>query len=245
MEIEKSGGINIAKAILAVYSEVGYVNKNGKNSAQNYAYAGEADFIEALRPAMIAAGLISLPVKIVGECRHIPGDKDTKPKNHAAYIYTFRIIHAASGEYIDVEAAGEGIGNDDKSSYKAATGAQKYALRQLFLIETGNDPDKDPVTVRKREEEETARRDEVMKYLVVIPMSEKGYDWVEYKNNLCDAIFKIKSFDEFNKFRDANTDNCAKLKEHDPKLREEVSKVFSAKQKAMKAPPSDNAAGVY
>lgn len=240
-------GINIAKAIHEVYSEVGYVLKGGKNTVQNYKYAGEADFIEALRPAMIKAGLISLPAMIRGDCRNIPGDdKGTKPKNHASYIYTFRIIHAASGEYIDVEAAGEGVGNDDKSSYKAATGAQKYALRQLFLIETGDDPDKDVVAIKKREEEEAAekkRRQAVSKLaeesLVPIPeeSDETGVrDWPNYTLNVIDKIKKTSSFAEFNAVRSANKEGLEFLSMADEKLRAQITEISKIKAQSFKAP---------
>jgi hypothetical protein len=38
---------------------------------------------------------------------------------------------------------GEGEDSGDKATYKAMTGAQKYALLKLFLISTGDDPEAD------------------------------------------------------------------------------------------------------
>jgi hypothetical protein len=38
----------------------------------------------------------------------------------------------------------------DKATAKAMTGAYKYALRQTFCIETGDDPDKDPSVDQER-----------------------------------------------------------------------------------------------
>ena len=58
------------------------------------------------------------------------------------------VIHATvkfthtSGESIEVDAVGEGSDSGDKSANKAMTGLYKYALRQTFCIETGDDPDK-------------------------------------------------------------------------------------------------------
>lgn len=246
------GGMNIAQAILAVYSKVGYVMKTGtmKGGAQNYKYASESDLIESLRPSMIEAGLISYPVAIRGECINIPiKDKygNDAVKNHAKYIYTFRVIHAPSGEYIDIEASGEGVGNDDKSSYKAATGALKYALRQLFLIETGDDPDKDPVA--QREEEERKRKEEESiaakakseeerlkneaKFYIVIPMLEDETDgnWIEYTDLLMNGIKSLKSKGDFISFRNANNENMAILEKADPELRGQVSQYASKKMK--------------
>ena len=45
--------------------------------------------------------------------------------------------------YIDVTAPGEGADSGDKSGNKANTCAYKYALRQTFVIETGDDPDEE------------------------------------------------------------------------------------------------------
>lgn len=234
----KQGGIKIATAILEVYNAVGYVQKSGRNSAQNYKFAGESDFIEALRPAMITAGLISYPVGIRGACNNIT--TDGKPKNHAAYIYTFRVVHAESGEYIEVEAAGEGIGNDDKSSYKAATGAQKYALRQLFLIETGDDPDKEPKPEPKPKAKPKTPVDEKLK--LPAPTFEDDNDvWAEYTLSLISAIKQAKNFDEFNAIRVANKEGMEMLTIIDTKLRGEVTicsqqKAASFKDGSPKAP---------
>lgn len=133
---------NIHEAILAVYSKVGYVQKNGKNTAQNYRYAGEADFIAALRPEMIENGIVVYPSgvkdKSVIEIRK--GEKVTINLT-ATYLYTF--VHVPTQTSIITEVSGEGSDSLDKGSYKAMTGAYKYALRQTFMIETGNDPEHD------------------------------------------------------------------------------------------------------
>ena len=42
----------------------------------------------------------------------------------------------------------------DKSANKAATGLLKYALRQTFLIETGDDPDAESSNGMERKEED-------------------------------------------------------------------------------------------
>jgi hypothetical protein len=251
-------GTEIYQAIQRVYAKVGYVLKSGevKSNAQNYKYAGEADFIEALRPAMIEENLICMPVNIVGECRNIMAAD--KPKNHACYIYTFRLIHSPSGQYVEVAAAGEGIGNDDKSSYKAATGAQKYALRQLFLIETGNDPDKDPVTAREEEEKKkqqeaaaaaekaaNEKKDAIYKkfveaaFIVIPDLDEEGKrDWGEWVLKIIDMIKKSKNHTHVNAVYEANAEGLAFLKVQDEKYREQISKCAKEKRASFKAPPS-------
>lgn len=133
---------NIYEALLAVYEEVGYVQKQGRNQAQNYNYAGEKDFIEALRPAMIEAKIIIHPSGVrdtkVTEIR-----KGDKVAIHICSTFIYTLTHVPSQTQIIAEVAGEGSDPLDKGSYKGMTGAFKYALRQTFLIETGNDPEHD------------------------------------------------------------------------------------------------------
>ncbi len=47
-------------AIHEVMSKVGYVQKRGVNKFHNYKYAGEADLLKVLRPAMVEAGLLPI-----------------------------------------------------------------------------------------------------------------------------------------------------------------------------------------
>ncbi len=132
---------NIHTAILKVMSEVGYVQKK-RTQGLNYSYAGEAALIEAIRPAMIEAGI----TMHVSDVQHVASN-DYTTKN-GAVMHSLSIIsqitfsHAASGTSITSQAFGEGADSGDKAAYKAQTGAYKYALRQTFCIETGDDPDK-------------------------------------------------------------------------------------------------------
>jgi len=144
---------NVHKAILEVMDEVGYVYKGGKMDFGNtkYSYAGEADLIKALRPVMVKAGL-TLHCKAITPIETndfnvtkagYQGKPDTTTTNHRALMnYTFAMCHAESDTSIEIAAIGDGIDVGDKAAYKAATGALKYALRQTFIIETGDDPDK-------------------------------------------------------------------------------------------------------
>lgn len=127
---------NIFTAMLEVYKSTGYVQKTGKVAfgTTKYNYAGEADLIAALRPALIENGIICYPLS---------AKVQSFERNIVTAEYVFRFYHAPSNTFIDVEAIGQGADTQDKAAYKAATGAIKYALRQSFIIETGDDPDKD------------------------------------------------------------------------------------------------------
>lgn len=131
----------IAKALHEVMSSVSYVQKTGKNSFHNYRYAGEADLLGVLRPAMIEAGLLLIPS--VEEVSSI----DEHGITHVRISYT--LMHK-DGEVWPHKIIAAGCGGDrnkngvgDKGLYKAITGANKYLLFKLFQIETGDDPESD------------------------------------------------------------------------------------------------------
>jgi hypothetical protein len=133
---------NLLTAMNAVMKSVGYVQKTGKNTFHNYKYAGEADLLEALRPALVENGLVLMP-SMDGEPK-----LDDHGNTHIVMAYTLAHI---SGEVWPVPIRVPGCGNDksskgvigDKGPYKAMTGANKYLLFKLFQIETGDDPDRD------------------------------------------------------------------------------------------------------
>lgn len=131
---------NIHEAINAVMKEVGYVQKE-KSLKLPYTYAGEAALIQAVRPSMVEHGVYMHVSRIAS----VEREKYTTV-NGTAMVNT--VIHGAvrfthvSGDFIEVESVGEGSDAGDKSANKAMTGMYKYALRQTFNIETGDDPDK-------------------------------------------------------------------------------------------------------
>lgn len=135
--MEKS---NIHTAINAVMQSVGYVKKSGSRGL-NYTYAGEAALIEAVRPEMVANG-VYMSVASVEYARDAYKTKNGTLMNSTIVSGVIRFTHAPSDTSIDVFAIGEGADAGDKSANKAMTGMYKYAIRQTFCIETGDDPDK-------------------------------------------------------------------------------------------------------
>jgi hypothetical protein len=120
--------------------EVGYVQKEAKGGLP-YTFAGEAALIRALRPAMIKAGIHCYVADIVEINQESFTAKSGTVMNHVTAHGIVRFDHPISDTHIDVHAMGEGMDAGDKAGNKAATGLLKYALRQTFLIETGDDPD--------------------------------------------------------------------------------------------------------
>ena len=151
---------NIYSAINAVMKEVGYVQKERK-SGLNYSFAGEAALIAALRPEMVEQGI----VMNVSEIRNVVMEKyltsNDKPMNSCTLDMCVRFTHIASNTFIDVWARGEGADAGDKSNNKAMTAAFKYALRQTFMIETGDDPDQFSSEGQERKGKKEEKKEEV------------------------------------------------------------------------------------
>lgn len=132
----------LQKAKLAVMKQVGYVQKSARmqGGGGNYTYARESDFIAAIRPAMIEAGLTLVPSATEVIHHEVFTTSGNKTSHRVIVRRVFKLVHE-SGEQEEIDGIGEGTDFGDKASYKAMTGALKYALRQAFLIETGDDPD--------------------------------------------------------------------------------------------------------
>lgn len=138
----------IISALNAAYKECGYVQKHGTKGL-NYKFAGEAAFIEALRPVLIAHGIVVFQsgVEVVSTEGYKTSGGSLMNRIIAKFEFTF--AHT-SGESIKVTALGEGADTGDKTAPKCNTGALKYALRQTLLIETGDDPDETPSETQQR-----------------------------------------------------------------------------------------------
>jgi len=151
---------NLYMAILEVYKKVGYVQKTGEMAGYGagYKYAGESDLINAIRPELVKNGILFNCHEISEiETREVrKEDKYGKiaVSFHFSAKFTFVFTHAETGERLFVKAMGKGVDNGDKAEYKAMTGALKYALRQTFVIETGDDPDKPESDAEKKEREQ-------------------------------------------------------------------------------------------
>jgi len=139
---------SVYEAIQAVYGEVGYVQKE-ENRNLNYTFASEAGFIRALRPAFITHGLIVRVVNMgVVQLENYETSKGTAMVR-AVITAQIEFIHAPTGTAMQVQSLGEGADSGDKAVNKAMTDCYKYALRQAFMIETGDDPDQSQPEERK------------------------------------------------------------------------------------------------
>ncbi len=136
----------LAAAVSAVMAEVPNIEKTGDNTFHRYMYSTDADLLRRLQPAMARHGLMMAPGSVEGT------HSEVQAKQPWRYdcIVTYRLIHS-SGGWLDIQVPGCGNDTIDKAPYKAMTGAFKYALRQLFAVPTGDDPEAPPPPVQSKQ----------------------------------------------------------------------------------------------
>jgi hypothetical protein len=132
-------GKNLAQRLALIAGAVGYVQKKGFNKVQSYKFVREADLVDAVRPLLALAGVVMLPNVVWQERIEIPTKSGTTGlcRIQVEYDITDGVDH------LKVKVMGEGADNQDKASYKAMTGAQKYAIYKTFQIATGDDPEEE------------------------------------------------------------------------------------------------------
>lgn len=140
MSEDEPYGSELIAAQLKVMEECPYLRKS-KSQGLQYTYASEAALIHRVRKSMIRHGLAIVP-KGIGqrELRQYP------TKSATMFVWAcemkFTLMHK-SGEAVECAVWVEAGDTTDKAAAKSQTMGLKYALRQLFMIETGDDPDRE------------------------------------------------------------------------------------------------------
>lgn len=143
---------HIYSAIRAIMDEVVGVAKagemvlgRGRNARVDYKFQKYDDMAAALGVAfrkqgvMIQAEITSLKITEWDKKRD---DGSTQRNARVVIQKLFRFTSLVDGSTVQIEAAGEGADNSDKATNKAETSALKNALKQAFLLSTGeDDPD--------------------------------------------------------------------------------------------------------
>lgn len=128
----------IYQKIFNVMSNIERMPKDGDVAFKTtkYKYLSAEKIVENIRKEMIKQKLIIYPCNCY---------TDNTAGSEKDITITYKITAIEDGSFIDVQVTGGGHDSTDKKSYKAMTGAYKYALRQTFMIETGkDDPDRTP-----------------------------------------------------------------------------------------------------
>lgn len=138
----------VYEKILAVMSEVGYLNKDGfveTGKGKGYKALTDEKVLTAIRPVMVKHRLIMLPVsmdhrRVDEKVKDYQGNEKT---NRITDVdMTFRIINVDDPkDYVDVVSSGTGVDTQDKGIGKAMTYAKKYALLNSYMVPSGDDTD--------------------------------------------------------------------------------------------------------
>lgn len=136
---------NITKAILQVTKEVKNIEKTMSVGAGGSSYKAVSDTIvrNALRPEMIKAGLVIVPIDVQPTIKIDRWEENSRVKQSIlTEVKTkYMLVHSESGESLEIAGYGHGVDSQDKGAGKATTYALKNALLDLFLLTKGEDTD--------------------------------------------------------------------------------------------------------
>ena len=145
--MEEKKELNIFQRMSAITEEIGRIAKNLTVGSGNNKYkaVGEVDVLNAVKPAEIKFGVYSYPAsREVIETEVLTSENEYGKRNslflRIKTIYRFVNIDKPE-EAIEITTYGDGLDSQDKSTGKAMTYADKYALLKAYKIETGDDPD--------------------------------------------------------------------------------------------------------
>lgn len=123
-----------------IMGDLDRVPKSGYNKNHDYHYVTESDVVGAVRPLMAKNKLVMMPsIKTYKQ-------EDIATKYSKLYMGTIEIEwilrDAESYEQVKFTMIGKGTDNLEKDIYKAISGNKKYALISLFMIDSGDDPER-------------------------------------------------------------------------------------------------------
>lgn len=139
----------LAKAVIAVMTEINGVAKNMTVGAGASSYKGvsDKDVRQKMRDSMIANGLSILPIGVDATVKmdrweetDYQGKIKTKQSVFTEAVTKYLLLHV-SGESVELSGYGHGVDTQDKGAGKATTYAMKNTLLNMFLVPTGVDTD--------------------------------------------------------------------------------------------------------
>lgn len=166
---------------------VGYIQKTGKNDAQNYKYATEADVAEMMRDELAKRQVFIFPSLVSCSrtrverpgypAKQLDGSmKDTVKVSYATdLVMRWTFCDGESGETMECDIPGCSETPGDKGVYVAMTGSEKYLLMKAFLIPTGDDPesnDNEPGGTKEDAQAVAARK--LAEHAAKMPVAQPG-----------------------------------------------------------------------
>jgi ERF superfamily len=147
VEFRAAERMTLRRKLGEVRRRIGYIQKRGYNERHNYNYVAAADIAGAVGDILAELGVMVIP-RLESITYEPPAAGRVDSVRVARVIMAYTFIDVDSDEEITAKVAGEGLDVGDKASYKAMTGALKYALLQSFLLATGDDPEDERIECR-------------------------------------------------------------------------------------------------
>lgn len=143
----------ISKAILSVMKDVKNIEKEMTVGTGQSSYKAVSDSLvrNTIRPAMVKAGLVIVPIDIDSKSNTERWEETTtygvkmKQQIFTEAFCKYKLIHVESGEELEISGLGHGVDSQDKSAGKATTYALKNALLDMFLVTKGDSEDTDSI----------------------------------------------------------------------------------------------------
>lgn len=136
----------IYKKMSEVMASIGSIQKDQKNTAQGFKFRGIDQFVNALYPALVKAGVFMTPrvTSVTNEVREVERSSGKKGYDKTVNLMVEYDFFAEDGSKVTVgPIAAEGLDSGDKATNKALSAALKYALIQTFSIPTEDMVDAD------------------------------------------------------------------------------------------------------
>lgn len=129
----------VYEALSLIMSKVGHIEKNRSGTGINYKFRGIDDVYSALQQLLAEHGVTPIPW-VLSEKRE---DRQTSKGSWMLYtvLHMQYTLYHRDGSSVVASTVGEAADSGDKSSNKAMSAAQKYALLQIFCIPTEGDND--------------------------------------------------------------------------------------------------------
>jgi len=128
--------LNIYQRILAVMAELNYVRKTDKKVNNQYTFVTHDAVSEAIHPLLVKHGIVMLP--------SVTGWKQDGNRTEADVTVAF-VNADKPDDKVEIKTFGFGIDPQDKGPGKAVSYATKYAVLKTFVLETGDDPERDSI----------------------------------------------------------------------------------------------------
>ncbi len=132
---------SLVSKLSEVMAAVERVAKRGHNQHFNYDFATESDITAAIRKELAARQIMMVPHVESLTWRQVQTRNGVN--DVCCAMVEFNLYDGESGDAMKFRIPGEGQDAGDKCVPKALTSALKYALLKLFMIPTGDDPERD------------------------------------------------------------------------------------------------------